>query len=343
MTTSSARALGLVLAGLSALPAGLALVPAPARAQAWPDKPLRLVVPVPPGGSLDAYTRVIGQRLSDSIGQPVLVDNRPGANGIVGATLVAKAAPDGYTLLMGATPTLAINVTMYAGKLPYDPEKDFTPISMVAKSPSALAVHAGVQATTLKEFVALAKASPGRLNYATSGVGSGNHLMAEMFRSAGKLMRENPVPGLTYAGFVEGDDIGKGTVDVVVTEGFSGNIALKTAEGTAKQIGEYLKAAMSRSIMSKIGYIFARRAFAALKEKMDPRRANGGVFLGLNGIVIKSHGGADALGFAAAIDMGYDMVLHDLQSKIAETLTAYHRKPAVAAALADEQAASGES
>ncbi len=184
MRRSTTRALGLILAGLCASPAGPFSVAAPALAQAWPERPLRLVVPVPPGGSLDAYTRVIGQRLSDSIGQPVLVDNRPGANGIVGAALVAKAAPDGYTLLMGATPTLAINVTLYAGKLPYDPEKDFTPISMVAKSPSALAVHAGVQVTTLKEFVALAKASPGRLNYATSGVGSGNHLMAEMFRSA---------------------------------------------------------------------------------------------------------------------------------------------------------------
>ena len=154
----------------------------------------------------------------------------------------------------------------------------------------------------------------------------------EEVKAAGKIMRETPVPGLTYAGFVEGDDIGKGTVDVVVTEGFSGNIALKTAEGTARQIGEYLKAAMSRSLMSKIGYLFARGAFAALKEKMDPRRANGGVFLGLNGIVIKSHGGADALGFAAAIDMGYDMVRHDLQAKIADTLSAYHGAPAAAAA-----------
>jgi phosphate acyltransferase len=157
----------------------------------------------------------------------------------------------------------------------------------------------------------------------------------EEVKAAGKIMRETPVPGLTYAGFVEGDDIGKGTVDVVVTEGFSGNIALKTAEGTAKQIGEYLKAAMGRSIMSKIGYLFARRAFAALKEKMDPRRANGGVFLGLNGIVIKSHGGADALGFASAVDIGFDMVRHDLQAKISETLSAYHRTPLATAAPAE--------
>jgi tripartite-type tricarboxylate transporter receptor subunit TctC len=157
---------------------------APAHAQPWPDKPVRLVVPVPPGGSLDQYTRFIAARMTEVIGQTVLVDNRPGANGIVGANLVAKAAPDGYTLLMGATPTLAINATMYAGKLPYNPETDFAPITMAAKAPSALAVHANVPVTTLKEFIALAKASPGKLNYATSGVGSGNHLMAEMFKSA---------------------------------------------------------------------------------------------------------------------------------------------------------------
>jgi phosphate acyltransferase len=162
----------------------------------------------------------------------------------------------------------------------------------------------------------------------------------EEVKAAGKILRETTVPGLTYAGFVEGDDIGKGTVDVV-TEGFSGNIALKTAEGTAKQIGEYLKAAMSRTLMAKIGYLFARRAFAALKEKMDPRRANGGVFLGLNGIVIKSHGGTDALGFAAAIDMGYDMVLHDLQAKIAETLSAYHRTPTAPPVAAETMATEG--
>jgi glycerol-3-phosphate acyltransferase PlsX len=149
----------------------------------------------------------------------------------------------------------------------------------------------------------------------------------EEVKAAGRILRETELPGLSYFGFVEGDDLGKGTVDVVVTEGFSGNIALKTAEGTAKQIGEYLRNAMSRTLMARIGYVFARRAFAALKEKMDPRRANGGVFLGLNGIVIKSHGGADALGFASAVDLGHDMVKHRLQAKIAETLAVYHRSP----------------
>ena len=129
-------------------------------------------------------------------------------------------------------------------------------------------------------------------------------------------MRDRNLPYLDYMGFVEGDDIGKGTVDVVVTEGFAGNIALKTAEGTARQLAGYLRSAMSRTIWARIGYLFARGAFRTLAEKMDPRRANGGVFLGLNGVVIKSHGGTDAEGFAAAIDIGYDMVRYELLAKI---------------------------
>ena len=138
----------------------------------------------------------------------------------------------------------------------------------------------------------------------------------DQVREAGRILRETSFPDFEYHGFVEGNDIGKGVVDVVVTEGFSGNIALKTAEGTAKQFAEYLRGAMSRSLAAQIGYLFARKAFAALKEKMDPRRANGGVFLGLNGVVIKSHGGTDAEGFAAAVDLGYDMAKHQLLAKI---------------------------
>jgi glycerol-3-phosphate acyltransferase PlsX len=142
----------------------------------------------------------------------------------------------------------------------------------------------------------------------------------EEVRAAGQILRERNLDHINYKGFVEGDDIGKGTVDVVVTEGFAGNIALKTAEGTARQLGGYLKEAMSHSIFTKIGYLFARGAFRKLAEKMDPRRVNGGVFLGLNGIVIKSHGGTDAEGFAAAIEIGYEMVRHELISKIGQAL-----------------------
>ena len=137
----------------------------------------------------------------------------------------------------------------------------------------------------------------------------------EFNRKAGRILRESKLP-IEYAGFVEGDDIAKGTVDVVVTEGFTGNIALKTAEGTAKQIAEYLRAAMSRTWMAKLGYILAKGAFDRLREKMDPRKVNGGVFLGLNGIVIKSHGGTDAEGFAAALEVGFDMARNGLTQKI---------------------------
>jgi len=146
----------------------------------------------------------------------------------------------------------------------------------------------------------------------------------EEVKEAGRLLREANPKSMDYHGFVEGDDIGKGSVDVVVTEGFAGNIALKTAEGTAKQIAQYLRAAMSRTLMSKIGAIFARDAFRRLKEKMDVRRANGGVFLGLNGIVVKSHGGADDEGFAAAVELAYDMGRSKLVDAIRRDLEAFH-------------------
>jgi len=142
----------------------------------------------------------------------------------------------------------------------------------------------------------------------------------EQVREAGRLLREGQFPHFDYQGFVEGDDIGKGVVDVVVTEGFAGNIALKTAEGTARQFGQYLRWAMGRTWMSRLGYLLARPAFQTLRDKMDPRKSNGGVFLGLNGVVIKSHGGTDAEGFAAAIDMGYDMVRYELMAKIGQSM-----------------------
>jgi len=142
----------------------------------------------------------------------------------------------------------------------------------------------------------------------------------EQVREAGRRLREGHFPHFNYVGFVEGDDIGKGTVDVVVTEGFAGNIALKAAEGTARQFAQYLKNAMNRTWAARLGYLLSRQAFRALRDKMDPRKSNGGVLVGLNGIVIKSHGGADAEGFASAIDMGYDMFRYDLLAKIGESM-----------------------
>jgi len=164
----------------------------------------------------------------------------------------------------------------------------------------------------------------------------------EEVKEAARILREENVP-VNYHGFVEGNDIGAGTVDVVVTEGFSGNIALKTAEGTAKQLAAYLRSAMGRTLRSRLGYLLARDAFRILKEKMDPRRSNGGVFLGLNGVVIKSHGGTDAEGFAAAVDLGYDMVRHQLLARIAQNLAGRQAAADLVAATAEPERAEGQS
>ncbi len=141
-------------------------------------------------------------------------------------------------------------------------------------------------------------------------------------KAAHAILRESDLP-MDYLGFIEGDQIGQGVADVVVSEGFSGNIALKTAEGTAKQIGFYIKSAMTRTWLAKLGAFIAQGAFRALKDKMDPRNLNGGIFLGLNGIVVKSHGGTDAIGFASAIDVGYDMARSGVLGEIADDIARF--------------------
>jgi glycerol-3-phosphate acyltransferase PlsX len=148
----------------------------------------------------------------------------------------------------------------------------------------------------------------------------------EEVKKAHALLKETAGLPIDYRGFVEGDQIGQGVVDIVVVEGFAGNIALKTAEGTARQIGQYLKDAMTRTTMAKIGAFLARGGFRVLKNKMDPRRVNGGTFLGLSGIVMKSHGGTDAVGFASAVDLGYDMAESNLVARLAADLEAFHHK-----------------
>ena len=177
-------------------------------------------------------------------------------------------------------------------------------------------------AATARILFGLERATVGLLNIGVEEVKG-----LEPVREAGRILREGRWPDLEYVGFVEGDDIGAGKVDVVVTEGFAGNIALKTAEGTARQLGEYLRRAMNRSLSARIGYLFARSAFRQLRERMDPNRSNGGVFLGLNGIVIKSHGGTDAEGFAAAIELGYGVVRDQLLAKITAALGRPGKEP----------------
>jgi glycerol-3-phosphate acyltransferase PlsX len=138
----------------------------------------------------------------------------------------------------------------------------------------------------------------------------------EEIREAAEMLRALNLPQLDYVGFVEGDGIGSGGADVIVSEGFSGNIALKAAEGTARQMSQILRTALSRNWLTKLGYILARGAFKELRDKLDPNKSNGGVLLGLNGVVVKSHGGINAEGFAYAVDVGYETVHYDLLTKI---------------------------
>lgn len=159
----------------------LLLTAVPTIAQTYPDKPIRMVLPFPPGGGTDSLARVILPRMSQALGQPIVIDNRPGAGGIVAAEIVAKSAPDGYTLFMGSSTGITAAPSLY--KLAYDPIKDFAPITQFATASFVLAVHPSVPATNVSQLVALAKAKPGSLNYASGGIGSPLHLAAELFKS----------------------------------------------------------------------------------------------------------------------------------------------------------------
>ncbi len=162
---------------------------------AYPDKPVRLVVPFPPGGSADTVARLLGHKLSASLGQQFVIDNRPGAGGSIGSELVAKAPADGYTILLGAISSHAITPSLYA-KLGYDARKDFAPISLVTTMPNVLVVHPSVKANSVKELVALAKSKPGQLTFASGGNGTTHHLCGELFdRMAGISMLHVPYKG----------------------------------------------------------------------------------------------------------------------------------------------------
>ena len=157
----------------------LTITPA-AMAQAWPNKSVRVVIPFPAGGSADTLARLLGQKLTERLGQPFVADNRPGAGGNIGTELVAKAAPDGYTFLMGVS-SIAIAPSLYAN-LNWDPSKDLAPVVLVASTPNILVVHPSVAASSVQELVALAKSKPGQLNYASGGNGATNHLAGELFK-----------------------------------------------------------------------------------------------------------------------------------------------------------------
>lgn len=162
------------------LAAGLAVASACAAAQVYPSRAVRMVVAYPAGGSIDTVARLVSQRFVTATGQQFLVENRSGAAGIIGTDNVAKAAPDGYTLLMGSAAAIASAPSMYA-RLPYDPDRDLAPVVLVANQPNVLLLHPSVPARNLKEFITLTKAHPGKFNYGSSGIGATQHVTAELF------------------------------------------------------------------------------------------------------------------------------------------------------------------
>ena len=199
LKTSSPREAGIQAPLQAALAAALLTVCAcVAHAQTYPSKPVRIVVGFPPGGATDVVARTISQKLGESLGQAVIVDNRAGAASNIGAELVANAPKDGYTLFMGTVST-SVNPSLYS-KLAYDPLKDFAPVSQVTTTPFVFVVHPSLPPRSVKEFIALARAKPGELNYASSGSGSGAHLFVEMFASmAGVKLQHVPYKGAAPA------------------------------------------------------------------------------------------------------------------------------------------------
>ncbi len=168
-------------------------------AQTFPSRPIRAIVGFVPGGATDIMARQLGQKLTESLGQPVIVDNRPGGSGLIAAVMAKDAAPDGHTLFFGTISTLATNVAI-SQKLPYDPLRDFAPITLTFSNPYFLVVHPGVAAGSVKEFIALARARPGQLNYGSSGTGGGAHLAMELFRTTARLdMVHIPYKGAAQA------------------------------------------------------------------------------------------------------------------------------------------------
>ena len=183
----------LALAALAAVT--VAALPDPSLAQAWPSKPVTVIVPFPAGGTTDIVARLTAQKLSEAWGQPVIVDNRAGAGGNIGSAMVAKAAPDGYTLLMGTVGTHAINASLY-DKMPYDVVKDFAPITNVAAVPNMLVVTPSLPVNSVPELIAYAKQNPGKLNMASSGNGTSIHLSGELFKvMTGIQMEHVPYKG----------------------------------------------------------------------------------------------------------------------------------------------------
>lgn len=211
-------------------------LPLQAGAQAYPDKPITIVVPFPPGGATDILARMLGQKVSDAVKQPVLVDNKAGATGAIGLTHVARSAPDGYTLAIATASSLAANPAV--SKVPFDPVRDFSPIGIIALEPMGLAVHPSVKAANVRELIALAKARPGGLNMASFGTGSVSHLAGELFNSvAGTRMTHVPYKGAAPAAadLIAGQvDLMFNSISVFLAPAKAGKLRLIATAGGAR-------------------------------------------------------------------------------------------------------------
>ena len=222
---------------------GLLLAASIVTAQDYPNKAIRFIMPYPIGGSIDIAGRLVAQRLADNLGQGVVVDNRTGAGGVVGTETAARAAPDGYTLLMGGTGTLALSPSLQKN-LPYDPNRDFTPVTLLVTIPYVVVVNPALRANNIRELIALAKAKPGEINYGSGGNGSAPHLAAELF----KTMADVKITHVPYKGSTP-----------AITDTMSGQVQL-TFTGIPSAIA-YIKAGRLRAI----GVTSAKRT-AALPE-----------------------------------------------------------------------------
>ncbi len=232
------------------------------------SKPIRLVVAFPPGGSTDIIARIVGQKLGERLGQQVVIDNRGGAGGTIGTEIAARANPDGYTLTMGTTSTHVIAVGAYA-RLKYDPIKDFEPLTLVATTPYLLVVNPGVKANSLKEFVALAKAQPGKLNYASAGTGTTTQLAMEMLKTAAGIdlvhvpyNGNGPANTATLGGQVQALF---GSMPAVLTQAKAGRLRPLVVERPKRSpslpdVPSVAESEFSRLSMHRCGSAFARKA-----------------------------------------------------------------------------------
>ncbi len=211
-------------------------LPLQTSAQAYPEKPITIIVPFPPGGATDILARMLGQKVSDAVKQPVLVDNKAGATGAIGLTHVARSAPDGYTLAIATASSLAANPAV--SKVPFDPVKDFSPIGIIALEPMGLAVHPSVKAANVGDLIALAKARPGGLNMASFGTGSVSHLAGELFNSvAGTRMTHVPYKGAAPAAadLIAGQvDLMFNSISVFLAPAKAGKLRLIATAGSAR-------------------------------------------------------------------------------------------------------------